>query len=69
MNALRSRNIRIVEGRQAGGLEGYIADHRYLQDVSGSTGTVGGDILRDGLPVNLGDLLGSKFHEVGGSML
>lgn len=42
---------------------------RYLQDSSGSIGTVGDHMLRDGLPVNLGDLFGAESYDIGGCML
>ena len=48
-------------GRRSGELEGYIAVHRYLRDGSGSVGIAGDDMLRDGVSVNLGDLLGSDL--------
>ena len=69
MNALRPRNKAPYRGRQAMQLEGNIAVHRYLRDGSGTVGVSGDDMLRDGLFVNLGDLLDSDLLNGRGGML
>ena len=56
-------------GRQSGRLEGNIAVHRYLRDGSGSVGIPGDNMFRDGVSVNLGDLLDSDLPNEEGGML